>query len=468
VQPGELISGRYRIVRPIGRGASATTHEAELVSTGVRVALKELKLSEMRRWKELELLSREAETLSRIRHPCIPRYIEHFEVESERGASYVLVQELVVGSSLEERISQGWVPTEQDAVRIAVQLLETLAYLQTLRPPIVHRDIKPANLLWTEEGQIALVDFGAALVRPYAEAGNTVAGTFGYMAPEQLRGLADARSDLYALGASLLFLLTGHRPDQLPVRRLRIDVRSVVTVQPSFAEFLMRLVEPAPEDRYASPVEALNALQSPARRGFSKQQILAFGAAAFLIPAFVSVFEPPQRTPATNFSHRPEAGQIVGDAMHEVHRMLPSIARKQQAFKEELGNYCAASPAGSKSTRMRISWGAQPCDPECSSENPLACKTFGCIGLDQNLVTYYRYACTTVPASEGAPPEFTCAASADLDGDAISKIFVFGSANGEAADGKIVSPIPRIGDLGRCREGKTPANRLVDCDPNEL
>lgn len=109
--------------------------------------------------------------------------------------------------------------------RIAVALLEVLLYLSKLQPPVIHRDIKPENVIidqGTPGGQVYLVDFGGVQVTPTlmhslneqgvdmgATLGSTIVGTYGYMAPEQFRGMAEPKSDLYGLGATLLYLISG-------------------------------------------------------------------------------------------------------------------------------------------------------------------------------------------------------------------------------------------------------------------
>ncbi|KAK3260798.1 hypothetical protein CYMTET_30277 [Cymbomonas tetramitiformis] len=158
-------------------------------------------------------------------------------------------------------VDGGWRPTEEEAVEICAQLLELLIYLQSLRPPVVHRDIKPANIMIdAHDGyRVSLVDFGA--VMPSAPGrGTTVVGTYGYMSPEQFRGEATALSDLYGVGASLLFMVSGQSPAAFPQRRLCVDI-SDVQVSPQLRRFLQRVLEPLAEDRPQSVEEALSLLQ---------------------------------------------------------------------------------------------------------------------------------------------------------------------------------------------------------------
>jgi serine/threonine protein kinase len=189
---GEVLVGRYRILRVLGRGATATTYEAESTATGQRVAVKQLHLwhEHESRWKDLELFEREARVLSGLDHPAIPRFIEYHEVDSERGRRFYLVRELVDGESLASLSARGFRVGEHMAKRIAGDLLRVLVHLHGLSPLVVHRDIKPSNVLRRKDGHLYLIDFGAVRRPEAAGDGSTVVGTYGYMAPEQFRGSA--------------------------------------------------------------------------------------------------------------------------------------------------------------------------------------------------------------------------------------------------------------------------------------
>jgi serine/threonine protein kinase len=135
--------------------------------------------------------------------------------------------------------------------------------LQQLTPPVIHRDIKPQNIIRQEDGRVFLVDFGAVqdVYHNTLTAGSTVAGTYGYMAPEQFRGRTVLANDLYGLGVTLIFLLTQKSPVDLPKRKLKIEFRSQVRITKQFALWLTRMIEPVAEDRFLSAEEALAVLQ---------------------------------------------------------------------------------------------------------------------------------------------------------------------------------------------------------------
>lgn len=260
-----MIAQRYQIVRAIGQGAFGTTYEAEDVTKGNQVAIKVLSLRETQDWKALDLFERESQVLAHLNHPAIPKYLDYLYEDTQDDRHFYLVQELVEGDSLDRLVARGWHATEQDVRDIAEQVLKILDYLHWLSPPVIHRDIKPQNIIRNRDGLIYLVDFGSVqdIYRRTLIEGGTFVGTVGYMPPEQFRGQAFFASDLYALGATLLFLLTHRSPDELPHNRMKIDFRDRIAVSSHFAHWLEKMLEPAIEDRYKSAREALGTLHHP-------------------------------------------------------------------------------------------------------------------------------------------------------------------------------------------------------------
>lgn len=260
----DVING-YRILGALGRGGLGTTFEAVKEATGEHVALKRLAVADVSDWKRFELFEREARVLASLQHPAIPRYLDHFVVEGPRGPTLYLVQEIVRGRSLAELVMGGGTLDEAAVRQIATELLTVLSYLGQRTPPVVHRDLKPENVMRREDGRIALVDFGAARADAAKPAGgSTTVGTYGYMAPEQLHGVAVPATDIYGLACTMLFLLSGTSPAELPRQKLAIDFRQHVRTSPALASWLERALAPAPEDRFASADAALTALRTGA------------------------------------------------------------------------------------------------------------------------------------------------------------------------------------------------------------
>jgi len=260
----DLVENRYRIVKVLGQGGIGITYQAEDIQTQQQVALKVLSFQRMGDWKTLELFEREAKVLANLNHSAIPKYIDYFQVDTESDRHFYIAQQLVDGMSLAKSIESGWCGNEADIQEIANQVLQILIYLHELQPPMIHRDIKPQNLIRRSDGMVTLVDFGAVqdTYRHTQIGGNTVVGTYGYMPPEQYRGKALPASDLFGLGATILFMLTGRSPADLPEIRMKIDFRRSVNISKGFADWLEIMLEPAAEDRFSSARKALEELEN--------------------------------------------------------------------------------------------------------------------------------------------------------------------------------------------------------------
>jgi serine/threonine protein kinase len=262
--PGDVVQG-YRVVRVLSRGGVGTTFEATREADGERVALKRLAVSQVNDWKRIELFEREASVLAGLKNERIPRYLEHFSLESAEGRVLYIAEQFLDGESLADLGRAGRLPmSEADVRRIGTELLAVLDYLGRESPPVIHRDIKPDNVLLRPDGSVALVDFGAARSGlGTAEGGSTTVGTYGYMASEQLHGVATPATDIYGLACTLLFLLTGTSPSELPRRKLKIDFEPATRgrITPPFAAWLHKALEPVAEDRFTSAHSALAALR---------------------------------------------------------------------------------------------------------------------------------------------------------------------------------------------------------------
>lgn len=263
-QVNNIISQKYKIIKLLGEGGVGKTYEAEDLNTSQKVAIKIVALRQVKDWKILELFEREAKILAFLEHPNIPKYIEYFHIDTDENRYFYLVRELVTGDSLFDLVQQGWRVNEEDVKQIAIQILKILQYLHQQTSPIIHRDIKPQNLIRSENGQIYLVDFGSVqeVYRQSLSGNSTFVGTLGYMPPEQLRGQTSLASDLYSLGATLIFLLTKTNPDSLPQQRMKINFRSVIKISDKFANWLDKILNPIAEERFQSVEEALDTLYS--------------------------------------------------------------------------------------------------------------------------------------------------------------------------------------------------------------
>ncbi len=211
--------GPYDIVTPIGAGGMGEVYRARDARLDREVAIKVLPASYSADPDRLRRFEQEARAAGRLNHPNV---MAIYDIGTHEGAPYV-VAELLEGSTLREKLSTGAIPTRK-AVDYALQIARGLGAAH--EKGIVHRDLKPENVFVTNDGRVKILDFGLAkLTRPETSSPETSAptetrgtepgsvfGTVGYMSPEQIRGQpADARSDIFAFGAMLYELLSGHR-----------------------------------------------------------------------------------------------------------------------------------------------------------------------------------------------------------------------------------------------------------------
>ncbi|MGB8686685.1 MAG: serine/threonine-protein kinase [Microcoleus sp.] len=261
-----IYQNRYQLIQQLGENQGRQTWLASDLSHQNQVVVKLLAFSPQMEWDQLKLFEREAEVLQRLNHPKIPKYRDYFSLEKEEEDGlcwFGLVQDFIPGISLQQLITQGKKFTESQIKDIATQVLKILIYLHELAPPILHRDIKPSNLLLGEDNQIYLLDFGAVQNQAAVEGVTfTVVGTTGYAPLEQFWGKTVPASDLYALGATIIHLLTGVSPADLPQEKLRIKFADRVSVNRSFVQWVEGMTEPDPHQRYQTALSALKDLKA--------------------------------------------------------------------------------------------------------------------------------------------------------------------------------------------------------------
>jgi serine/threonine protein kinase len=205
----------------LGKGGMGAVYVAFDQTLQLRVAVKE----NLNTGPESERqFHREASLLASLRHPNLPRVTDHFLLE---GHQY-LVMDFIEGEDLHSHI-QGRAPAVAEVLQWANALCDALAYLHSRQPPIIHRDIKPANVKLQPDGTPVLVDFGLAKVFDQAQTTTGARGlTPGYSPPEQYGGArTDARTDQYALAATIYTLLTGGRPPTDSIERMldKVELR---------------------------------------------------------------------------------------------------------------------------------------------------------------------------------------------------------------------------------------------------
>jgi serine/threonine protein kinase len=274
-QPEDILEQKYQLKERLGRTAAGhqTWLAWDLASTeaaDTRVTVKLLAFNPQMRWEELKLFEREGQVLRALNHPRIPKYRDYFDIDKELGNGvpwFALVQDYIPGRSLQEALESGKRFTEKQVRTFAKEVLDILIYLHELSPPVLHRDLKPSNLILGEDEHIYAIDFGAVQAQASVTGVTfTVVGTSGYAPLEQFWGRAVAASDVYALGATLIHLLTGVTPADLPLKDSRLQFSDRVSLHPDFLGWLEKATEISIERRFQTARDALEALKSPPPR----------------------------------------------------------------------------------------------------------------------------------------------------------------------------------------------------------
>ena len=203
--------------------------------------------------KASELFDREAKILIRLEHPNVVKVIDTF-IEFERN---YLVLEYANGADLRLLVKQNGLQNEADVLDWAIQIANTLRYLHEREIPVIHRDLTPDNIVLKNDGQIMIVDFGAAN-EFIGNATGTFVGKHAYIAPEQLRGKATTQSDIYAFGGTLFYLLTGEEPEALSSSRPK---DKVATISDELSEFVETCTQMETSERYQTAAQLLPVLK---------------------------------------------------------------------------------------------------------------------------------------------------------------------------------------------------------------
>jgi tRNA A-37 threonylcarbamoyl transferase component Bud32 len=257
LSPGALLQERYRIQGIVGEGATGVVYEADdLTIPGARWAIKEIRddrLSPDERQDALELFHRESALLSRLNHTGLPKIIESFTT----GDRHYTVMEFIEGESLHTKFTHRKGPFEPHQILPWIfQVLDILEYLHSQIPPVIFRDLKPSNIVITAGGKAKLIDFGIARLFQSGKMQDTqVMGTPGFSAPEQYgTGQTDARSDLYALGATMFLLLSGQDPEKFGFQFPPLESCSD-KIPPWLSLTVSKALEKEPAQRFQSAEE---------------------------------------------------------------------------------------------------------------------------------------------------------------------------------------------------------------------
>ncbi len=262
-----LLDGRYALLSRLDVEGQGDTYEALRLHDGQRVAIKELSFKRMRSLKSQELFEREARVLAQLHHPGIPAHLDDFAWGVGKHQAHYLVQTLIEGHTLTQE-ARAHRYDEGEVLALIESLCEIVAYLHERSPPVIHRDIKPDNVMRrAADGRLMLIDFGAVhdqLASTLRE--QTLVGTLGYMAPEQLAGQAERATDVYGLGVLAIVLLTQRQPVTMldPSGALRWQPHA--RLSPAAEALLCEMTRPEPQQR-PSDARAIGARARAIRLG---------------------------------------------------------------------------------------------------------------------------------------------------------------------------------------------------------
>ncbi|MEM6597057.1 MAG: serine/threonine-protein kinase [Cyanobacteria bacterium P01_C01_bin.69] len=266
------VRDRYRVLGALGRGGFGATFLARdqslpglppCVIKQLRPTTSETNLLEMAR----DLFQREASILGKIgNHPQLPRLLDYFEMSNE----FYLVQEYVSGPTLQKEVKKNGAFTEEQVKQFLREILPVVQYIHSNK--IIHRDIKPANLIRREQDQqLVMIDFGAVKDKvnaPKVDPSDQTAltayaiGTPGYAPPEQMAMRPVYASDIYAVGVTCVYLLTGKSPKDLSYDPQTGEMRwqDLVTVSGHFAQLLSKMLDISVHERYQIAEDVLREL----------------------------------------------------------------------------------------------------------------------------------------------------------------------------------------------------------------
>ncbi len=342
-----VLQNRWEVVSHLGQGGMGTVY----IARDLRLANRQCVVKKLRddffrqedKDKALAFFQREAVVLSRLQHPNIVHVLDYFE----EGGDYFLVMEYVEGENLQQMLQRRGDPfLEAQVVAWCTQIAEVLHYLHSHDPPVIYRDLKPSNIMIDTKDRVKLVDFGIA--RPYAEDGdNTHVVSAGYSPPEQYWGAADPRSDIYALGATMHFLLTGQEPLALQVsaprkHNVKISERTDLLVQRATAQDIWLRFQTAPEMK-----EELERALLPSKSENVKMPSWLVAVATFIV-VVVCLFG------YARFSDMNKNRDEEKEANQKLQRELKQVVNQQHSKDKELDllRHYATSEKATEETRQ--------------------------------------------------------------------------------------------------------------------
>lgn len=267
---GQIIDGKYEILKLIGRGGFHTTYLAKDIRLDKIWSIKVCDKQDRSYSPVLrDSILVETYMMMKLDHPAIPRIVDIIEDEN----SIFVARDYIEGETLETLIKRSGPQPVDKVVNWSKQLCNVLGYLHSQKPPCIYRDVKPANMILRPDNTVALIDFGIARTyKPGQREDTVILGTRGYAAPEQFGGSqTDARTDIFGLGMTMFRLVTGINPTEPPY-----EVKPIRLVNPNLPQGLEYIIskctQPNPEERYQTCYDLMddmdNYLDLPKPKGF--------------------------------------------------------------------------------------------------------------------------------------------------------------------------------------------------------
>ncbi len=274
------IADLCEIEAELGHGNQGKVYLGIRKSDGLKMAVKQLRIDSVSTWKDYELFQREAEVLMSLNMDGVARCYGVRECLDVEPPAVYLFQEFIPGGTLEAMIASGHRFSQKAIFEIALQIIGILKKLHAHTPPVIHRDLKPSNIMVNQRGvdsyDVTIIDFGAVANPQIQSGGSTIAGTYGYMPPEQLMGKPEPASDFYALAALVVQLLSGVEPINMPVADFHPVIEPYLEDQPDCVVGILRkMLEPNPMERLADADILIPIFENFARGQFPPSSINA-------------------------------------------------------------------------------------------------------------------------------------------------------------------------------------------------
>ena len=273
---GQILNGRYEIVKEIGRGGMSTVYKAKDLVDGKVLAVKDVTRNGRGDNQTVEqCLAGEANMLKQLSDPHLPRIYDVFEDPE----SFVMVMDFIEGESLDHLVARAGAQPMDRVLDWGMQICTVFHYLHNQPMPVIYRDMKPANVILQPNGHLMMIDFGTARTQKVGvqmAADTLCLGTSGFAAPEQFGGIGQStpRTDIFCLGATLYNLITGHSPSDRPMGIQPLETWNPALKDTPISHIIYKCTRNDPDERYQNAMELYEDLNR-ARMGTYENQASA-------------------------------------------------------------------------------------------------------------------------------------------------------------------------------------------------